>query len=104
MDCPLCISCTRISPLRGEPPTGEPDAGDPHVRFGGRGSVSRSPYPYFSVVRLSADWVEILFVQSSSLRSRQMLPENCGPLVVGVQVKRPGSSAGASDIYGLRVT
>jgi hypothetical protein len=42
--------------------------------------------------------------KESSLRSKQMPPENCGPRVVGVQVKLPGSSAGASDIYGLRAT
>jgi hypothetical protein len=35
-----------VSPVRGDSSTGEPDAGDPHVRFGGRGSVNRSPYPY----------------------------------------------------------
>ena len=28
------------------PPTGKPDAGEPPVRFGGRGAVIRSPYPY----------------------------------------------------------
>src|SRR5438445_1287262 len=28
------------------PLTGKPDAGDPPVRFGGRGSGKRSPYPY----------------------------------------------------------
>jgi len=38
-----------------------------------------------------------------SLRSKPMPPENCEPLVVGVQVKPLGSSVGASDIYGLRV-
>src|SRR5437899_52721 len=42
MEYSLCLSCTRISPSRGEPLTGEPDAGDPHVRFGGRGNHSFS--------------------------------------------------------------
>src|SRR5712691_9056195 len=42
MEYSLCLSCTRISPSRGEPLTGEPDAGEPHVRFGGRGNHSFS--------------------------------------------------------------
>jgi hypothetical protein len=38
--------CWSVNPLRGEPPTGEPDAAEPPVRFGGRGTLIGSPYPY----------------------------------------------------------
>src|SRR5437763_750282 len=33
-------------PVSLRPPTGEPDAGNPPVRFGGRGRLITSPYPY----------------------------------------------------------
>jgi hypothetical protein len=36
----LCVGPSVPSWVK--PPTGEPDAGDPHVRFGGRGRLSRS--------------------------------------------------------------
>src|SRR6267142_2778725 len=52
MECSLYLSCTRISPYRGEPLTGEPDAGDPPVRFGGRGNLG-SPYPYNASVPMT---------------------------------------------------
>src|SRR5947209_11103892 len=41
-------------PVSLRPPTGEPDAGNPPVRFGGRGRLTTSPYPYKVVKRAFA--------------------------------------------------
>src|SRR3954454_19157199 len=40
-------------PVSLRPPTGEPDAGNPPVRFGGRGRLITSPYPYTALTPAS---------------------------------------------------
>src|SRR5262249_30258914 len=80
-------------PSRVKLPTGEPDAGDPPVRFGGRGRVLLSPYPYLSAG------------PTGTAGGRSVVPDACNAIVIASAplfpsfsfFSFPGTAANAYD-------